>query len=182
MKTDISQEIEIPEKTEVSINKGIVTVKGPKGETSKDIITKRVNVEVKDKKIVLSSKKATQREKRIMLTIKSHISNMVSGVNDPYIYNLKICSSHFPMTASFNNNVFEIKNFYGESKPRKVKINEKVNVKLEGEIITVECVDKELAGQAAASMEQLCRITNKDRRIFQDGVYITSKPKRIQNE
>jgi large subunit ribosomal protein L6 len=31
-------------------------------------------------------------------------------------------------------------------------------------------------GQTAASIEQLTRVTDKDTRVFQDGVYITEKP------
>ena len=49
----------------------------------------------------------------------------------------------------------------------------KVNVK--GTDIIVEGVDIEKVGQAAGKIEQLCRITNKDRRIFQDGIYIVEK-------
>jgi len=49
-------------------------------------------------------------------------------------------------------------------------------VKIEEQIIIVESPDLELAGQTAASIEKLCKITNRDRRIFQDGIYIYEKP------
>ena len=100
---------------------------------------------------------------------------ILKGVVEGHVYQLKICSSHFPMSAAVNNGEFSVKNFLGEKVPRTIKIKENVDVKVEGDIITVESPDKELAGQTAASIEQLCKITNRDRRIFQDGIYIISK-------
>jgi large subunit ribosomal protein L6 len=48
-------------------------------------------------------------------------------------------------------------------------------VKVEGDIVLVESCDKELAGQTAADIEQLTRISNRDKRIFQDGIWLTER-------
>ena len=50
-----------------------------------------------------------------------------------------------------------------------------VEVKIAGTEIVVSAADIELAGITASKIENLCRITNRDRRIFQDGCYITQK-------
>ena len=77
--------------------------------------------------------------------------------------------------VSLDNNKLIIKNFFGEKVPRKAKILEGVDVKIEGDIITVTGVDKEKVGQTSANMEKSTRITNRDRRVFMDGIYIIDK-------
>jgi large subunit ribosomal protein L6 len=100
---------------------------------------------------------------------------MIKGATEGHVYKLKVCSGHFPMNVAVAGKDFVVKNFLGEKKPRQVAIKEGVDVKVEGEIVTVESCDKELAGQTAADIETLTRITNRDLRIFQDGIYITEK-------
>lgn len=175
MKSDIKEEIEIPQGVEVRIDKGFVKVNGPKGEVTKTLLNPKIGLVVEGNKVFVSAKKATKREETLIGTFKAHIKRMIKGVVEVFVYKLKICSSHFPMNASISNNEFVVKNFLGETVPRTFKITKGANVKVEGEFVTVESPDKEIAGQTAASIEQLCRITDKDKRIFQDGIYIISK-------
>ena len=175
MKTDITIKVEIPEKVKVEVDKGIVFVKGPKGEVRKKLISQRVNISVQETNVIIETKKGTKREKKMIGTFKAHITNMIKGVLEGFVYKLKICSSHFPMTASLNGRKFSVKNFLGESVERSVEIKEGIDVKIEGNDILVESVDKEAAGQTAASIEKLCSINNRDRRIFQDGIWVIEK-------
>ena len=180
MKLDLTEQIEIPEGVEIKIDKGLVSAKGPKGESSRRLAGPKINLEVKDNKVVISATKATKREKRLIGTFKSHVENIIHGVNEGHVYKLKICSTHFPMNASVKEGIFELQNFLGEKVPRTIKLKQGVDVKIEGQEITVESTNKELAGQTAASIEQLCRITNRDRRIFQDGIYIIEKSQKAR--
>ena len=41
--------------------------------------------------------------------------------------------------------------------------------------VVVKGADREKVGQTAANIERACRIKKRDRRVFQDGVYIVSK-------
>ena len=167
--------IDIPEGIEIKIVDSTLIVKGAKGELEKEIRDPKIQVKLEDKKIVLIAKKATKREKTQIGTFKAHIKNLIKGVSEGFNYKLKICASHFPMNVSINNNEMIIKNFLGEKIPRKIKIVEGVNVKIEGDLINIEGLDKEKTGQTAASIEQKCRITNRDKRVFQDGIYIIEK-------
>jgi large subunit ribosomal protein L6 len=175
MKIDIADKIRIPENVEVNADKGMVSVKGPKGEVSRKLILPKIKISVKDKEVLIESKKATKKEKKMIGTFKAHIKNMIKGASESFCYKLKICSSHFPMTASVENNQFVVKNFLGEKTPRTVDVKKGVNIKVEGSDIVVESADKELAGQTAASIEKLCKIKGRDKRIFQDGCWIVFK-------
>ncbi len=167
--------IKIPKGIEVKIEKDIVIVKGSKGEIKRQFRYKQIKLNLDDDQIKISSKKNTKREKTIIGTLKAHIKNMIKGVNEPHKYVLKICSGHFPVNVSVSENEIIVKNFLGEKIPRILKLKEGVNVKVDGDIIIIESVDKKLAGQVSADIEQLTKRRNYDTRIFQDGIYITNK-------
>ncbi|MFH1682389.1 MAG: 50S ribosomal protein L6 [Candidatus Woesearchaeota archaeon] len=174
MKTDLREEIELPEQTTVQLGKEIKIV-GPKGEVQKKLVFPNINVSLEDNKIVLEAKNGTKREKKILNAFQSHLKNMVRGVNEKHVYRLKICSGHFPMNVSLSGKQLIVKNFLGESVPRKLEIRPDVEVKIEGDQIIVSSNSKESAGQVAGGIEQLTRIRNKDVRIFQDGCYMIHK-------
>lgn len=170
------EEVEIPEKVQVTADNNAVTVKGPKGENKREFISNKISINVDGKNVVLSAKNATKREKTMINTFKAHIKNMINGVISGYTYQLKICSGHFPMTVTVKGNEFQVKNFLGEKIPRTTKFPLGVTVKIDGDKVTVDGIDIEKCGQCAGSIELLTRITDKDKRIFQDGIWITSKP------
>ena len=79
------------------------------------------------------------------------------------------------MNVSVNNDQLIIKNFIGEKYPRILQLKTGATVKIEGDKINVESVDKEIAGTVASDIEQLTRRPGFDTRIFEDGIYIISK-------
>ena len=175
MKKELFKEIEIPKGIEVKIDRNILIVKGPEGENKKRFSIRGLIFEKKDNKIIIGNKKATKKEKKMMNTIFSHIKNMIKGVQKKFEYKLKICFNHFPITVEVKDNEAIIKNFLGEKIPRKVKIKGGTEVEVDKGVITVKSSDKELAGQTAANLEKATRIRMKDRRVFQDGIFIINK-------
>jgi large subunit ribosomal protein L6 len=174
-KKTMDAELEIPKGLEVNVDKWTISVKGPKGEVKKTFVVPNVRVESKENKIMIKSSKSSKREKKLIGTLKANIKNMFKGANELHKYELKICSGHFPMKVDVKGDTLTINNFLGEKHPRTLKLKEGVKVKVEADKINVEGVDKSLAGQTAADIEQLTRRTNYDGRIFQDGIYITNK-------
>ncbi len=179
MKMDIQESIEIPEGITATYENGILTVKGSSGEVQRKLRQPRISIAVKDGSIVFEAKQATQREKRHIFTLKSHAKNMLRGAAEGHTYRLKVCSGHFPMNVSVSGQKLVVKNFLGEAVPRELDLKHGPQVKVDGDIITVSGVDKELTGQVAADIEQLTRITGRDRRIFQDGLYIIEKDGKV---
>jgi len=175
MKEELFQKIEIPEEVEVNIDGDILNVKGKEGKVKRTFNINNLIFEKKNNEIIIGSKNATKKEKKLMNTIVAHIKNMIRGVQQKFEYKLKVCFSHFPITVEINENEVVIKNFLGERIPRKLKILENVDVKVDREIITVSSISKESAGQTAANFETATRIRNKDKRIFQDGIFIINK-------
>ena len=174
-KPTLDREIVLPEGVSAVFQDDTLTIKGPKGEASKKLSHKKVKVSIDGKSIKISSELMTQREKKLIGSFAAHALNLIRGVENPHLYMLKICSGHFPMNVSVSGDKFIIKNFIGEKVPRTLAIKKGATVKVEGDTITVESPSKEIAGQVSADIEQLTRRVNFDTRIFQDGIYITSK-------
>ena len=172
---NVVQKIALPDGISSIVENGIISITGSKGTVSRNFIHPKVLVSVDGNSIVLESKKFTKNEKKIMQTFIAHLKNLFKGVTEGHKYKLKICSGHFPMNVSLKGKTFEVKNFIGEVVPRTYLLKNDVDVKIDGEVITVTGINKELVSQTAGSIEKLTRRVGFDRRIFQDGIYITSK-------
>ncbi|PIN87407.1 50S ribosomal protein L6 [Candidatus Woesearchaeota archaeon CG10_big_fil_rev_8_21_14_0_10_32_24] len=177
MKQDLQLEVELTNGVTANLEGTVLKVKGPKGEVERDFAHPRIKVTIEGNHIILKAAKATKREKTILGSYTAHMKNMAKGVLEPFKYKVKICSGHFPMNVTMSGQELIVKNFLGEAVPRRVMLPQGTSVKVNGIEIDISSPNKELAGQAASKIENLCRITNRDRRIFQDGLYITEKAK-----
>ena len=175
MRKEFFQEIEIPEGVEVNIKGNMIEVKGEGGENKRRFNLSKAKMEKKEDKILIGTKIATKNDKRLINTATAHIRNMCKGVREKFEYKLKICHSHFPITVEIKGKEALIKNFLGEKIDRKIEIPERAEVNSDKEIITITSIDKEIAGQAAANFERGTKIPLKDRRVFQDGIFIINK-------
>ncbi len=178
----IDEEVEIPNDISISVDsKKIVTVKGKKGEISKDFGHARfIDVHLNDDKSKLLFHADFPRQKQIALvnTLKNIVINMIKGVQSEYIYKMKIVYSHFPITVEppkKGQTKILIKNFIGERAPRVTHSVGDVKITANKEEVIVSGVDKESVGQTCGNIQLKCRIKEKDKRIFQDGIYVYEK-------
>jgi large subunit ribosomal protein L6 len=73
-------------------------------------------------------------------------------------------------------NQFVVNNYFGERVPRTSNIIDGVQVKVQNKTeVVVSGIDKEAVGQTAANIERSTTIKKRDRRVFQDGVYLIEK-------
>lgn len=175
----MEQEIEIPDGVTVDIAGPQVTVKGPNGQLSRRLTHPRVKIQKTDGKVLVLSEFPRVREKSLVGTFTAHIKNMIHGAEKDFEYQMKIVYSHFPMKVNVRGDKFVIENFMGERAPRHADIYENVKVAVKGSDVIVTGNDIELVGQTAANIERATRIKGYDPRVFQDGIYIVHKGRRV---
>lgn len=142
------------------------------------IRVRSATIKVEGNEIVFDCKKGNKNNLKQIKSQMAHLRNLFLGLDKKYTYALEACNVHFPMTLKIDKNKLLINNFLGEKVPRSAKILPNVDVQIKGVKITITSHDKEAAGQTAANFEKATIVRNRDRRIFQDGIYIVEKPGR----
>lgn len=176
-KNKLFQEIEIPQGINAFRENEFIILKKDSNEIKRKL-NEVIDAKIEGNKITISTKKSTKRERKMFGTTIAHINNMIKGLTKNFKYKLQVASVHFPITLIHDKTTNElvVKNFLGEKKDRRIKLIEGVNVKLNKDTIELDSADIEKAGQAAANIENGTKVRKRDRRIFQDGIFITEKP------
>ena len=168
--------IHLPDGVSASIADGLLTVKGPKGEVSREFQSSRVVLLQDGAGLMVRVDLPRRKEKAMAGTWNAHINNMVKGVTNGFSYTLRCFYSHFPMTMKVEGSVFVVNNYFGERVPRRADILSGVDVRVENKTdVIVSGIDKEAVGQTAANIERSTTVKNRDRRVFQDGIYRVAK-------
>ena len=172
---DVREEIEFPPKAEWKLHGDELKVKGPLGEVERRFKHPVIRLESEKGKLVLTATGARRRDLALVGTWRAHIKNMGAGVTQGHTYRMKVVFSHFPIKATVKGKEFVIENFLGEQHSRTSRIEGATKVKVEGDQVTLTGPDIEAVSHTAANIEQSTRIRGFDPRVFQDGIYITSK-------
>ncbi len=171
-----SRTVEIPNGVKVEKNGSVLLVKGPKGELSKKIISSEVDVKVAGDKVIFSIDSQRRKVKALLGTSEASLNNMIKGVTEGWECQVKAVHSHFPPKISVKDKEVIIQNFLGERRSRAAVITDGIEVKVDKDLIIIKGIDREKVGQVAANIEKATKIRGFDRRVFQDGCYIISKP------
>ena len=175
MVKEIARQVEIPEGVAVTVDGNTVTVKGPKGEVTRQLSYPEIEIRKEDSCLIVNSRLDRKRHRAMVGTLAAHIGNMVAGVTRGYEYKMKVVYSHFPIQLKAASDQLIINNFLGERKSRSAKILPGTKVDIGKDEVVVSGIDKERVGQTMANIEQATRVRGFDIRIFQDGIYLVDK-------
>jgi large subunit ribosomal protein L6 len=175
MVKEIARQVEIPEGVAVSLDGNTVTVKGPKGEITRQLSYPEIEIRKEDSRMVVNSRLDRKRHRAMVGTLAAHIGNMIAGVTTGYEYKMKVVYSHFPIQLKAASDELVINNFLGERKSRSAKILAGTKVEIGKDELLIKGINKENVGQTMANIEQATRVRGFDIRIFQDGIYLVEK-------
>jgi large subunit ribosomal protein L6 len=167
--------VDLPEGVTVSMEKHDVKLSGPRGDLNRIFKHPLISLSEDNGNLKLVGKKLRRKEKALIGTWRAHLRNMVQGVSNGFLYEMKIVFAHFPMKVSVKGNVVHVANFLGEKTTRLANIHGNAKVIAKGDKVTIEGNNVEDVGQTAANLEQATVVKGRDIRVFQDGIYVVSK-------
>jgi large subunit ribosomal protein L6 len=177
------KEIKVPEGLTAEVSGMKVVVSGPKAKLAREFSGMfGIKIERTADGIKASSESDIRKQKSKVGAVIAHIRNLFMGVTEGYTARLKVIYTHFPVTVKVEDKDRKVlvTNFLGEKTPRVAKIfGDDTKVEIKAADITITGSDIESVGQTAANLEQITRVRAHDRKVFQDGIFITEKPRGI---
>ena len=145
------QPITIPTGVTVTLNDGLLTVTGPKGNLSR-IIPNKIKVEIVDNIINITRATEDRQTRANHGTTRALINNFVIGVVTPWEKQLEIRGTGYK--AQVNGNKLKI--WAGYINPREMELPTGVTATVADETkITLSSCDKEIVGQFASNIRKI---------------------------
>lgn len=130
---------------------GFIYIKGPKGELKQEIHP-QVLVTIDNDSVSVRVKNENEKDQRALWGLYgSLIKNMVSGVTQGFSKKMEIAGVGFNAVASGKKLTLKV----GFSHPVEFVAPEGIEIKTEGNAITVSGIDKQLVGETAARIRKI---------------------------
>jgi len=142
----------IPEKTEVSMKDGVLTVKGPLGEIKKSI-SSVIDIKVDGKEVSFTNKLVNPESKALIGTYASHLRNMLAGVHKPFEKKLIIDGIGYKYDVKPKEMILSV----GLSHQVKVEIPAGLKVVADKNNLSISGIDCELVGSFANKIKSIKR-------------------------
>lgn len=141
----------VPQGVTVTVENNQVTVKGPKGELSLDLV-KNISVEVNETELTVSRANDEKNTKAMHGTTNANIKNMITGVTEGFKKDLEIIGVGYRFTLKGNTLVINA----GYSHPVEMNIPTGLTVEAPSNTeISVKGIDKVLVGEFAANIRKV---------------------------
>lgn len=141
--------IAVPEKVTVDIDGATVKVKGPKGELEKTF-TNDVAIELDDGEVKVSPVNKSRLANAMYGTVRSIINGMVQGVVEGFSKDIEISGVGY--NATLKGKVLNLKLGFSHDINYDIPDGILITVGDGGTKLKIEGIDKQLVGQAAASI------------------------------
>ena len=143
--------ITLPAGVTLSVEEGVVTVKGAKGTLTRTIEEKAIGVEINGTVVTLTCPEGAKSDVQAKHGLyRALVANMVKGVSEGFTRNLIINGVGYKAAVQGNKLVLNI----GYSHPIEVVAPEGITFSCPTQTeITVSGIDKELVGQTAANIK-----------------------------
>ena len=143
--------IKLPEGTQAKIEDDFIIVKGQKGEL-KQKLSDLIKVEIDKNEIKVSIKDVKSRKERAFWGLyRSLINNMVIGVNDGFLKKLEIVGVGYKVNLSGSKLTLNV----GYSHPVEFDLPEGINAQVEGNVIIISGISKQLVGEITAQIRKI---------------------------
>ena len=143
--------IEIPTGTQAKIENNFIIVKGSKGELKQEL-NNLVKVEVLEKEIKVSIKNEKVKKERAFWGLyRSLINNMVQGVETGFEKKLEVNGVGYRIALAGKKLTLNV----GYSHPVDFEFPEGITGAVEGNVITISGIDKQLVGEVAAKIRKI---------------------------
>ena len=144
--------IDIPAGVEVTVNDGVVTVKGPKGELQLQV-AQPIEVEVADGQVQVTRPDDERESRSLHGLTRTLIANMVQGVTEGYEKRLEIVGVGYRVLSKGPTQLeFQL----GYSHPIIFDAPEGITFTVDGPTrLGVQGIDKQLVGEVAANIRKL---------------------------
>ena len=139
--------IPLPKEVEVTFEKNVLTVKGPKGELERPIHPK-VRVSAGEENILVSVADGTRESRSLHGLSRVLIANMVTGVTKGFERVLEIVGVGYRAEMNGRTAVLNL----GYSHPINFDLPDGIEAKIERTKIILSGIDKELLGMTAAKI------------------------------
>ncbi len=143
--------LSVPENVNVNVENNVVTVRGPKGELTLELV-KNIEVKVTDEGVLVTMLKDDKFNHAMHGTTNANIKNMIIGVSEGYTKGLEIVGVGYKFNPQGNKLTINA----GYSHPVVMEVPDGITVKgISNTEIELSGIDKEKIGEFAANIRKV---------------------------